>query len=60
VHIEQQEEKGIYFDPHNADDLANTIITFLEGENNSIPFFDNYNKRVIDFALKFTNIFLTE
>ncbi|MCF8320858.1 MAG: glycosyltransferase family 4 protein [Flavobacterium sp.] len=56
VHKEQLEEKGLYFDPNNALDLAQLLQNFYK-EYIIEERYENYQDRVKKFALNFISIF---
>jgi glycosyltransferase involved in cell wall biosynthesis len=55
VHKEQLEEKGIYFDPADENELAQTLLNFTPKNGRSL--YTDYNERIKIFARSFLNIF---
>jgi glycosyltransferase involved in cell wall biosynthesis len=56
VNIEQLGEKGTYFSPHNAEDLASILYSFPE-RNLNVRLYDDYETRVRSAARDFIRIF---
>lgn len=55
VNIEQLGTEGIYFDPHNPEELATILHDFPERNLNDI-FYDDYSKRIKKTAYELMNI----
>jgi len=56
VNIEQLGEKGTYFNPHNAEELASILFNFPE-RNPNVRLYDDYETRVRSAARDFIRIF---
>ena len=56
VNIEQLGEKGTYFNPHNAEELASILHSFPE-RNSNVQLYDDYETRVRSAARDFIRIF---
>jgi glycosyltransferase involved in cell wall biosynthesis len=56
VNIEQLGKDGVYFDPHNADELASILMNYPE-RNLSDAFYADYTERIRDAAKDLMNIF---
>jgi len=56
VHLEQLEDKGVYFDPHNEKQLA-TILSTFENNKRDGMLYEPYEKRVKKLAENFLNLF---
>jgi glycosyltransferase involved in cell wall biosynthesis len=62
VHIEQNPERGIYFDPHNAADLMEKMLSLLAEasqpgmESNEFVFSKSYKTDRLDFARNYQTI----
>lgn len=56
VNIEQLGKDGVYFDPHNPDELVKILENYPERNINDL-FYEEYNKRVKDAALILLKIF---
>ena len=55
VHIEQLEEKGFYFDPNDAVDLAVLLEKF--SKDKFLGPYEDYQARVKKFAANFVSVF---
>ncbi len=56
VNIEQLGEKGTYFDPHNADELA-SILAAVPGRDPDVKLYEDYETRIKAAAREFIGIF---
>jgi glycosyltransferase involved in cell wall biosynthesis len=56
VNIEQLGENGVYFNPHNPDELVSILNNYPERNLNDI-FYEDYQKRVKDAATSLITIF---
>lgn len=56
VNIEQLGDEGIYFDPHNADELAAILADFPDRNLNDL-YYEDYSLRVKQAANEFLSIF---
>jgi len=56
VNIEQLEDKGIYFEPHDADQLATILKDYPERDFNYKPYGD-YSKRIEESVSALMNVF---
>jgi glycosyltransferase involved in cell wall biosynthesis len=55
VHKEQLDDKGIYFDPANENDLARILLNFKATNGHAL--YTDYNERIKIFARAFLDIF---
>jgi glycosyltransferase involved in cell wall biosynthesis len=56
VNIEQLGETGVYFDPHNPEELASILANYPERDLNDV-FYEDYKERIRDAAKVLMNIF---
>lgn len=59
VHREQLAEKGVFFNPHNYDELATKMLQILNSPNDKIHYNLNYIENKRAFALNLKNLIKT-